>query len=277
MPMRKNILITGCSSGIGYETAHYLHQNGYDVFATARQQEDVLRLQEEGLNAHYLDVCDHESIANALEWVKNSGDGTLYALFNNAGFGQPGALEDVPAFALRDQFETNVIGLHELTRQVIPIMRQQGYGRIVQHSSILGIISLRNRGAYNASKYAIEGLCDTLRLELLGSNIFVSSLNTGPVRSQFRANATKKFFENIDMETSLHKVSYENEVLAQEAKKNENDFLTKDPDVVISRVVKILESSHPKPHYYITSATYVLGYLKRLLPARVLDKILVKI
>lgn len=275
--MKKNILITGCSSGIGYETAHHLHSLGYEVYATARDEADVTRLKNEGVKAHFLDVCDHESIAKALAWAINESGGHLYAVFNNAGFGQPGALEDIPAYALRDQFETNVIGLHELTRQVLPIMRRQGYGRIIQHSSILGIIALRNRGAYNASKYAIEGLCDTLRLELMGSDIFVSSLNTGPVRSKFRENATKKFFENVAMETSIHQQSYKDEVLEQENKKNESDWLTQNPDVVIKRIIKILETSQPKPHYYITSATYFLGYLKRLLPTSILDKILVKI
>jgi len=273
----KNILITGCSSGIGYECAHYLHNKGYIVYATARDPKDVTRLQNEGLNALELDVCNHEAITKAITWASSAHEGKLYAVFNNAGFGQPGALEDVPSQALREQFETNVIGLHEMTRQVIPLMRAQGYGRIIQHSSILGIIALRNRGAYNASKYAIEGLCDTLRLELQGSNIFVSGLNTGPVRSSFRKNATKKFFQYIDMENSVHKTSYENEVLEREDAKDDGDMFTKGADVVIERVVHILESRYPKPHYYITSATYFLGYLKRLLPAGVLDKILIKI
>lgn len=274
--MKKNILITGCSSGIGYTTAHYLHERGYEVYATARDNSDVIRLQNEGLKAFKLDVCDDENIKKVLAEVLELGEGKLFAVFNNAGYGQPGALEDIPSEALREQFETNVIGLHELTRQVIPIMRQQGYGRIIQHSSVLGLVSLRYRGPYNASKYAIEGLCDTLRLELLGSNIFVSSLNTGPIHSKFRENATKKFYEYIDMDASFHKEMYEAEVLGRESDKSDDAF-TKGPELVAQTVDKVLRTQKPKPHYYITTATYLLGYLKRFLPASLLDKILIRI
>jgi len=161
--VQKSVLITGCSSGIGYDTAHYLHANGYRVFATARDVDDVKRLKSEGLDAYLLDVTKPETIDKTLTAVLEQTGGTLYALFNNAGHGQPGALEDIRTEVLQEQFATNVFGLHELTRRVLPIMRTQGYGRIIQHSSVLGIISLRFRGAYNASKYAVEGLCDTLR------------------------------------------------------------------------------------------------------------------
>ncbi len=275
--MKKSILITGCSSGIGYETAHYLHRNGYDVYATARMEADVTRLKNEGLNAHQLDVTDPDSIDEALKWVLSQTGGTLYALFNNAGYGQPGALEDVPAFALREQFETNVLGLHEMTRRVLPVMRSQGYGRILQHSSVLGLVSLRFRGAYNASKYAIEGLCDTLRLELAGTNIHVVTLNTGPVRSKFRDNAIVKFEENIDASKSRFKDEYETEVLRRKENKEEKDPFTRDADAVIEKVILALEKKRPAPRYYITSATVVLATLKRLLPTAWLDRLLKKI
>jgi len=275
--MKKTILITGCSSGIGYETALYLHKNGYEVFATARQQEDVDKLSEEGFNALQLDVTDTDSIDKALNSVLEQTGGTLYALFNNAGYGQPGALEDVPSEALREQLETNVIGLHELTRRIIPVMRKQGYGRIIQHSSILGIISLRFRGAYNASKYAIEGLCDTLRLELDGSNIFVVTMNTGPIHSKFRDNATKKFLQYIDVENSAFTKEYKEEVLEREEKKSESDPFTKDPIEVIDKVILALEKKRPAPRYYVTTATHLLGNLKRILPTAWLDKILLKV
>ncbi len=275
--MKKTILITGCSSGIGYDTAHYLHNNGYIVFATARKQEDVQRLKDEGLNAYELDVTDTNSIDKALEWVLSQSDGKLYALFNNAGYGQPGALEDLSSEALREQFETNVIALHELSRRVIALMRKQGYGRIIQHSSVLGLISLRFRGAYNASKYAVEALCDTFRLELEGSNIFMISLNTGPVRSNFRKNAIKMFEKHIKMDTSHFKNEYEEEVLKTEEKKNTKDPFTRDSDVVIEKIILALESNKPAPRYYITSATYILGNLKRILPTSWLDRVLLKI
>ncbi len=275
--MKKTILITGCSSGIGYETALYLHNNGYDVFASARHEKDVTRLKEEGLNALQLDVTDTGSIDSALKSVLEQTGGTLYALFNNAGYGQPGALEDVPSAALREQFETNVIGLHELTKRIIPLMREQGYGRIIQHSSILGLISLRFRGAYNASKYAIEGLCDTLRLELQGSNIHVVTMNTGPIHSRFRDNATVKFLEYVDIEKSHFKKEYEEEVLERKEKKSESDPFTKEPIEVIDKVILALEKKRPKPRYYVTTATHLLANLKRLLPTAWLDKILIKV
>ncbi|MEJ2469222.1 MAG: SDR family NAD(P)-dependent oxidoreductase, partial [Campylobacterales bacterium] len=243
--MNKSILITGCSSGIGYETALALYKSGYDVYATARREEDVLRLIDEGLNAHRLDVTDPDSIDAALAWVLEQTGGTLYALFNNAGYGQPGALEDVPTFALREQFETNVLGLHELTRRVLPLMRAQGYGRILQHSSVLGLVSLRFRGAYNASKYAIEGLCDTLRLELEGTGVHVVTLNTGPVRSKFRDNAIIMFERNIDAERSRFQEAYQEEVYKRKQNKEEKDRFTRDADAVIEKVVHALESKRP--------------------------------
>lgn len=275
--MKKSILITGCSSGIGYETAHWLHANGYEVYATARKADDVTRLQSEGLNAHQLDVTDADSIDAALHWVLERTGGTLYALFNNAGYGQPGALEDIPTYALREQFETNLFGLHEMTRRVLPIMLAQGYGRILQHSSVLGLVSLRFRGAYNASKYAIEGLCDTLRLELEGTNVHVITLNTGPIRSKFRDNAIKMFEKNLDAESSRFSKEYGDEVYKRKANKEEKDPFTRNADAVIEKVVLALQKECPAPRYYITSATILLATLKRLLSTRMLDTILGKI
>ena len=274
--MQKTILITGCSSGIGYDTAHYLHDNGYRVFASARQEKDVQRLQEEGLETYLLDVTKPETIKQSLESILAQTDGKLYAVFNNAGYGQPGAVEDIPTDVLKEQFETNLFGLHELTRQVIPLMRAQGYGRIIQHSSVLGLISLRFRGAYNASKYAIEGLCDTLRLELDRDDIHVVTINTGPVHSDFRKNATKKFYEHIHGKPTVFENEYKKELLPHETKKK-NDPFTKDSDVVIANIIKALEAKTPQPRYYNTSATHLLGGLKRLLPTALLDRLLLKI
>ncbi|MBU1642503.1 SDR family NAD(P)-dependent oxidoreductase [bacterium] len=275
--MKKTILITGCSSGIGYATAHYLHNNGYEVFATARKYADVKRLREEGLSAFELDVTDTASIDSALDAILALTGGTLYALFNNAGYGQPGALEDLPGAALREQLETNVIGLHEMTRRIIPVMRRQGYGRIIQHSSVLGLISLRFRGAYNASKYAIEGLCDTLRLELSDSSVHLITINTGPIRSKFRDNATEKFLQYVNIEESYFTREYKAEVLARKEKKNGKDPFTKEPIAVIEKILLALEQPKPRPRYYVTTATHILGTLKRLLPTSWLDKILLKV
>ncbi len=275
--MEKSILITGCSSGIGYETAHALKKRGYRVFATARSPEDVARLRNEGFESFELDVTDSRAVDYVLTQVTERTGGTLYALFNNAGYGQPGALEDVPTDALRAQFETNVFGLHELTRKVLPIMLDQGFGRIIQHSSVLGLVSLRFRGAYNASKYAIEGLCDTLRLELADSDIFVVTLNTGPVRSKFRDNAIAKFYENIDADGSRFKEAYQTEVLKRNTHKAHSDPWTKNADAVIAKVLLALERPRPWPRYYVTEATWILATLKRLLGTRALDAVLSRI
>ncbi|NOR57619.1 MAG: SDR family NAD(P)-dependent oxidoreductase, partial [Sulfurimonas sp.] len=221
--MKRSILITGCSSGIGYDTAHYLHNNGYKVYASARDAEDVKRLQEEGLETYLLDVTSADDITRVLNTITKDG-AELYAVFNNAGYGQPGAVEDITTDVLREQFETNFFGLHELTCQAIKIMRKQGYGRIIQHSSVLGIISLRFRGAYNASKYAIEGLCDTLRLELMETDIHVCTINTGPVRSDFRKNAIKMFKKNVVSEGSVFEREYKEELLT--VKEKDNDLFT---------------------------------------------------
>lgn len=181
----QNILITGCSSGIGLETALFLQKNGIKVYASAREQKDVKMLEDLGLKAFKIDVRNKDEISFALNWILKE-DKKLDSVFNNAGFAVPGAVEDINTDILKELFDTNFFGLHEVTTQAMRVFRGQGYGKIIQHSSVLGIISLRFRGAYNASKYAIEGLCDTLRLETLDSNIFISTINTGPVTSKFR-------------------------------------------------------------------------------------------
>ena len=196
------VLITGCSSGIGLHAARQLHQRGFRVFATARKPSAVKQLRDEGLTALQLDLDDAQSIGNSLSHVLEVTDGKLYGLFNNGGFGQTGAVEDLPTDALRAQFETLVFGWHELTRQVLPVMRRQGYGRIVQNSSVLGFAAMPYRGAYNSAKFAIEGLSDTLRLELRETDIHVSIIQPGPIRSQFRSNALQKFHQHIDPQNS---------------------------------------------------------------------------
>lgn len=273
----QSILITGCSTGIGYQTAITLKDKGYNVFATARKEEDVKALKELGFDAYFLDVTKYETIHETIKNILEKTGGTIDIVFNNAGYGQPGAVEDIKTNVLREQFETNVFGLHELTQAVVPIMRKQGYGKIIQHSSVLGLISLKSRGAYNASKYAIEGLTDTLRLELEDSNIFVSLLNTGPVKSDFRKNALKMFDKNIDIENSYFKEIYKKELKERLESNKEDTLFTLESSAVANVVLKIVQSNKPKPRYYITKATHLLGFLKRVLPTRWLDLILLKI
>ncbi|OAD21104.1 oxidoreductase, short-chain dehydrogenase/reductase family protein [Candidatus Thiomargarita nelsonii] len=267
------ILITGCSSGIGYCVAHALKKRGYSVFATVRQPKDVARLQQEGLESLVLDLSDSQSIFEAVQTVLEQTDGRLYGLFNNGAYGQPGAVEDLSVEALRQQFETNFFGTHELTRQVISAMRRQGEGRIIQNSSVLGLVALPYRGAYNATKFALEGLSDTLRLELAGTGIFISLIEPGPILSQFRANAYKMFKQHIDAEQSIHYKTYAKMEQRLLAKKAVAPF-TLPPEAVLKRVIHALESRHPQPRYYVTFPTYLLATLKRLLPHRAMDWVL---
>ncbi len=268
-----NIVITGCSSGIGLETALYLRERFFKVYPTARNPQDVQNLKTLGFEeAMQLDVTNPEHISAVIANVLQK-EGTIDAWFNNAGFGQPGALEDIETNVLKAQFETNVFGLHECTRQLIPVMRKQGYGKIIQHSSVLGLISLFGRGAYNASKYAIEGLTDTLRLELKDTNIYPVLLNTGPITSRFRTNAVKKLQENVDTEHSVFAERYK-QSLEGTQKRVPFSEIAGSVAIVVHR---IMLSKKPKPRYYITKATYLLGYLKRMLSTSLLDKILIRL
>ena len=269
----KSILITGCSSGIGLCVAEGLQGLGWRVFATARKAEDVEALQQRGLEALHLDLADSDSINRALEEVLQRSGGTLYALFNNGAYGQPGAVEDLSREVLREQFETNLFGTHELTCKVLPLMRQQGYGRIIQNSSVLGIISLPFRGAYNSSKYALEGLSDTLRLELHGSGIHISLIEPGPVTSRFRANAFAKYQQHIDKDKSFFRETYAR-MEKRLTKEGPAAPFTLPPEAVLDRVIHALESPRPRARYYVTFPTYLFGTLKRLLSQRALDWVL---
>jgi NAD(P)-dependent dehydrogenase (short-subunit alcohol dehydrogenase family) len=273
--MKKTILITGCSSGIGYCAAKGLQEHGYRVFATARKRSSVEKLLAEGLESFRLDLNDSNSIHFAFEEVMRRTGGELYALFNNGAYGLPGAVEDLNRDALRAQFETNVFGWQELTNLVIPVMRRQGYGRIIQNSSVLGFVALPFRGAYNASKYAIEGLSDTLRLELKGSNVYVSLIEPGPIASQFRTNAVQALQKYIDIENSFHREKYQG-VLGRLNKPGPAVPFTLPPEAVLKRVIHALEAEKPQARYYVTVPTYLFGILKRILSTRALDFLLAK-
>ncbi len=243
------------------------------MIATARQQADVDRLKDEGLESLLLDVNDSNSIATAVGQTLGLTNGRLYALFNNGAYGQPGAIEDLSRDTLRAQFETNLFGWHELTCRLIPVMRQQGEGRIIQNSSILGLITLPYRGAYVASKFALEGLTDTLRLELRGSGVHCSLIEPGPIVSRFRDNAHRKYLLNIDAENSVHRASY----LAMESrlqKEGNAAPFTLPPEAVLKKLIHALESPRPKPRYYVTFPTYLFGGLRRVLSSRGLDRAL---
>ncbi len=272
----KAVLVTGCSSGIGYCVAKGLKASGYQVFATARKTGDVARLRSEGLDAAVLDLDDSASLNSAVEEILAHTGGRLYGLFNNAGYGQPGAVEDLRRDVLRRQFETNVFGTIELTNRILPVMRRQGYGRIIQNSSLLGFVSLAYRGAYNASKYALEGLYDTLRLELAGTGIHAILIEPGPIESRFRANAYAMYRHSIAAEASVHRETYRRLEQRLSAEGPVVPF-TLPPEAVLRKVLRALDSPRPKARYYVTFPTYLFGTLKRLLPTRTLDRVLLGI
>lgn len=273
---RRNILITGCSSGIGLEAAQILHRRGYHVIATVRKFADQTMLSQAGIHNLYCDLNNSDSIHEMIKAAIKAFDGQIDVLFNNAAYGQPGAVEDLSRDALRQQFETNVFGTQELTNLVIKQMRQQGFGKIIYNSSVLGLIALPYRGAYNASKFAIEGLADTLRLELKGTGIDISLIEPGPITSRFRQNAFAKYQQYIDKNTSVHKGIYN---------AMERRLLTPGPaapftlpaKAVVSKLVHAIESDKPKIRYYVTFPTYLFAYLKRILPNRALDWVLTKV
>ncbi len=273
---QRNIIITGCSSGIGRCVAEGLREKGYRVFATARKKVDVDILIAEGFESVQLDLANSACIRSAFKTILEKTDGEIYALFNNGAYGQPGAVEDLTRDVLRQQFEVNLFGTHELTNLVLTVMRQQGHGRIIQNSSVLGFVALQFRGAYNATKYAMEGLTDTLRLELMGTNIHISLIEPGPIDSLFRKNALTAFEENISVENSPFENAYKKLVERLRAEGHVVPF-TLGPEAVLDKVVHALESKKPRARYYVTFPTYLFGILKRILSVRMMDGVLKKV
>lgn len=269
----KIVLISGCSSGIGYAVAHGLRADGWRVFATARDIEDVDALQAEGFDSFVLDVADSDSIAAGVARLLAQTDGRLDALFNNAGFGLPGAVEDLSRAAMRHQFETNVFGSIELTNALLPVMRKQGQGRVIFNSSILGFAAMPYRGAYNASKFALEGFADTLRQELHGSGVQVVLVEPGPISSRFRANAQAQFEQWVGGAGSFHEPAYQ-AMRARLVKEGPASPFTLSPDAVLLAVRKALQARRPAARYRVTLPTRAFWYLKRLLPTCLLDRML---
>ncbi|GFO83286.1 MAG: short-chain dehydrogenase/reductase [Methyloceanibacter sp.] len=265
--MARSILITGCSSGIGLCAAQTLKARGWRVFATARKPQDIARLKEqEGVDSLYLDYTEPQSIAAAAEHVLAATNGGLDALFNNGGYAQPGAVEDIKPEVLRAQFEANVFGWHDLTVRIIPAMRNRGGGRIVFCSSVLGLLAAPYRGAYCASKFAIEALADTLRMELDDSGIKVVLIEPGPIATRLVEHALQAYRRNIDLEASPHRDIYRARIARMEAGGQQTFKLG--PEAVAAKLVHALESGRPKPHYYVTLPSYAVALLRRLLPAR---------
>ncbi|NEX45911.1 SDR family NAD(P)-dependent oxidoreductase [Pseudotabrizicola algicola] len=273
--MQRVVLITGCSSGIGLDAARGLRARGWRVFASCRQQADCDRLIAEGFESPRLDYADEASLASGLAQVLEATGGRLDALYNNGAFACPGAVEDLPRGALREIFETNLFGTHDLTRRVIPVMRAQGHGRIVQCSSVLGLVGLKWRGAYVASKFALEGLTDVLRIEMRGTGISVSLIEPGPITSRIRANAIPHFEKWIDWEGSARAAEYAG-LRGRLYEDRGPDRFELPPARVTQKLIHALESRRPRARYYVTTPTHLMGVLRRILPTRALDWVIAK-
>ncbi len=270
------VVITGCSSGIGEAAAHLLRDRGWRVFATARRTMDVHQLDQAGFEARQLDLADSISITVAVDQIAEITDGRIDALVNNAGLAIPGAVEDLSREAMRHQFEANVFGTMELTNRILPFMRERGQGRIVMISSILGLVPMRWAGNYNASKYALEGFTDTLRLELAGSGIRVSTLNPGAVDSRFRNNALKNAQRYVNLRDSIHARRYER--MERDYSGDKSSLAgSLGPDAVMRRLLHALESPRPRPRYYVTRSAWMLALMRRLLPTAWLDRLLLRL
>ncbi len=274
--MDRTILITGCSSGIGHDAAHGLKARGWRVFATCRKPEDCARLEAEGLESFPLDYASEDSIAAAVAEVQARAGG-LYALFNNGAFGCPGAVEDLPRGALREIFETNLFGVHDLSRRVIPMMRAAGKGRIVNCSSVLGLVGLKWRGAYVATKFAMEGLTDVLRLEMAGTGIEVILIEPGPITSMIRAKSIPHFERWIDWKSSARAPEYERLLNRLYKPAGKPDRFELPASAVTEKLARALESPRPAPRYFVTKPTHAMNLMRRLLPSRWLDGVLGRI
>lgn len=270
----RTVLITGCSSGIGYASAKLLKAKGWRVFATVRKDADLVRLENEGFETFRLDYTDPITISECVADIAERTQGKLFGLFNNGAYGQPGALEDISRAALTAQFEANVFGWHELTRDCLKLMRANGAGRIVNNSSVLGLTAMKWRGAYCATKFAIEAMSDTMRLELKGSNIHVSLIEPGPIATRFVEHAIEAFDRNVDETLSHYKEAY----VRQRQRLNGGGAkrFKLPPEAVALKLLHALEDRKPKRRYYVTVPTYVMAWARRLLPPPALDRLLDK-
>ena len=272
--MQKSILITGCSSGIGYDSARTLRDKGWRVFASCRRTEDCARLVAKGFDSPRIDYEDPESIESGLTEVLEATGGRLDALFNNGAYAIPGPLEDVSAAALRTIFEANLIGWHDLTSRAIPVMRAQGHGRILMNSSVLGVVGMKWRGAYVATKFALEGLSDVLRMEMADANISVVLIEPGPIETAFRQNAIRQFEKWIDWERSARADQYRDPLLKRLYRSPGRDRFELGPEATTRALIHALESRRPRPRYRVTVPTTAMMLARRLLPTALLDRVL---
>ncbi|KOC89976.1 SDR family oxidoreductase [Winslowiella iniecta] len=254
--MKKSILITGCSSGIGLVAAQDLQRRGYQVFAACRKADDVARMNQLGFTGIELDLDDAHSVEHAAQQVTELSGNQLYALFNNGGYGVYGALHTLSRQQLEQQFSTNFFGLHQLTILLLPALLANGGGRIINTSSVLGLLSTPRRGAYAASKYALEAWSDALRMELHGTGVRVSLIEPGPIHTRFTDNVNQ---------TQQDRPVKNPSIAAR---------FTLPPEAILPKLHHALESKHPKLRYPVTLVAHAMTIIRRLLPGWMLDRIL---
>ncbi len=271
----KHVLITGCSSGIGFYCLNELSKDeNYKVYGTCRSEEDFKLLSERGLEVFMLESNSSESVHKCMRQVLSKSGGKLDVLFNNIGYGQPGAVEDLSRDVMREQFETNVFGVMELSSLAMRVFREQNSGKLIFNSSILGFAAMAYRGAYNASKFALEGFADTMRQEVMGSGIDVVLIEPGPILSKFRQTALGKFKKNIDIEKSFHKETYQKTLKRLES--TEDTPFTLGADAVFEVLMQAIKAKKSKARYKVTFPTKLFWYLMKILPTKILDKLLLK-
>jgi len=272
----KNVVITGCSTGIGAAAAHLLKDRGWNVVATARKSEDLKILEEQGFHAVKLDIADEASVTEAVQSILTVFQGHVGAIVNNAGFGQSGAVEDLSRDVLRYQFEVNLIGMQDFTNRFIPVMRRQGWGRIINISSVLGRISLPFMGSYAATKFAMEALSDALRVELYGSGIAVTLIEPGPISSAFRQNAADRARATLKFDEGAHAGFYQQEVKRRELQNSKPDIFTLPPEAVAEKIFKALNTNSPGTRYRVTIPAYSGEIVRRFLPHSLIDWVMTR-
>jgi len=272
--MTRSILITGCSSGIGRDAALTLHGRGWRVFATCRKEEDCEGLRAAGLESFRLDYADPESVAAAVAEAEGRAGGALTAVFNNGAFAQPGAMEDLPRAALEASFQTNLFGPFDVIRRVLPGMLAAGRGRIVNCSSVLGLVALRYRGAYAGTKFAMEAMTDALRMENRGTGVHVILIEPGPIDTPIRRNSVPHFERWVDWQHSAKRAEYEALVRPRLYAKHSTDGRQWPVARVTEKLIHALEHPRPRPRYYVTPPTWGTALMRRLLPTRLLDRLL---
>ena len=273
-PIPRSVLVTGCSTGIGLATATVLQARGWRVFATARKPNDLAMLTERGCTAIALDLASSDSVLAAAARVRELCGDSLGAIVNNAGVGQPGACEDLSRAALREQFETNVFGLHELTCACLPLFLRQRAGRIVNISSVLGRVTLPFMGAYCASKHALESLTDAMRVELVDTGVGVSLVEPGPIITAFRSTAMAE--GHLNFQGSRFGALLQQELNRRRGRQKQPGFINKPPEAVAEKILHALESPRPRRRYCVTPSAYAGAWLRRLAPDAFMDAMLVR-